>query len=136
MNYLGAEGGQVTFVKPEGCTAPPPTKIRYDHLMENLIISNLKRLMPRGEIPVCNGDPCEYPSFIKAFHRVISNKITNDDQKLTYLELYTSGLAKKMVSGCQYLPTEEGHKTTFISLEERFGREDMAARESLNKVTN
>lgn len=104
--------------------------------MENLIISHLKRLMPREETPVFNGDTCEYPSFIKAFHRVVSDRITRDDEKLTYLELYTSGLAKKMVSACQYLPTEEGYKTALSSLEERFGKEDTIVRESLTKVTN
>lgn len=92
--------------------------------------------MLRAKVPVFDGDPCQYPSFMRGFHLVINANVTSDKEKLMYLEEYTSGLAQKIVNTYKCLPAAKGYKTALRELEERFGKEETIVRECLWKVIN
>ena len=60
-------------------------------LMDTLISYNLKSLMPKAEVQKFSGDITQYRSFIRSFESIISSKLVDEEEKLYYLEQYTSG---------------------------------------------
>ena len=62
--------------------------------------------LPQPRVPVFDGNPMEYCSFIRAFDSIIESRTYSSSDRLYYLEQFTAGDVKEIVRPCHYLPSE------------------------------
>lgn len=75
---------------------------------------NLSSLFPSRNIPVFDGDPLHYRSFIRAFENGVEEKTSNWSDRLHLLEQYTRAEPRDLVHSCQHLPSELGYNKAKI----------------------
>lgn len=80
-------------------------------------------LLPAREIFVFNGNPVGYQSFIHAFDYLIEDKTRNNQDKLYYLEQFTSGLPRDLVRCCLHMDVSRGYSEARRLLKEHFENE-------------
>lgn len=68
---------------------------RQNDITALLVQQNLCSVLPSRNIPVFDGDPLQYKSFIRAFENGVGDKTTNESVCLHFLEQYTRGAAKR-----------------------------------------
>ena len=73
---------------------------------------------PTAELQKFSGDPMQYQRFIRQFKTRIVDFCDDYDEKLTYLEQYTSGDAKKIVMGYSYMSAKKGYLAAMKELED------------------
>ena len=106
-------------------------------LMISLLSSNLKHSIPSSTyMEKFDGDVTRYHSFIKLFDSTISSKLTDDEEKLAYLERFTKGEANKVVRTCTTLPPDEGYKEARKLLKEYYGDLDAITHAYVDEITN
>ena len=66
-------------------------------LLNNLVMYNMKSLMPKIEIKTFSGDFTEYSTFIKSFDNLIGSRLTENDERLFYLSQNTKGKPQEIV---------------------------------------
>ena len=89
------------------------------------ILSHFQRgQLPKAEIPVFNGDVTKYRSFIRAFDSRVSSKTEDDEERLYFLEQYTSGKPRDVIRGCMNMSVGSGYLEARRMLERRYGDED------------
>lgn len=93
-------------------------------------------ILPKREIPIFNGDPLQYISFIRAFEHGTEEKTNNDKDRLYFLEQFTMGLPKDLIQSCQHLPPDRGYALAKDLLKEHFGNEFKVSNAYLEKVLN
>lgn len=74
-------------------------------------------------IPVFDGDPLQYGSFIRAFEQGIERKTNINQDRLYYLEQYTRGEPRELVRSCFHMPENSGFVRAKHLLKEHFGNE-------------
>ena len=89
--------------------------------------------IPRVEIEKFDGDVWSYRSFIRAFDHLICDKVQNEDEKLYYLEQYTTGQPREIVRGCLHMPTKKGYKEARRLFETRYGNQHKIAACSVDR---
>ena len=109
------------------------TSVQSD-MMQTLVTYNLKSLMPKTEIFKFDGDFTRYQIFIRAFETLISDKLTDEEEKLYYLEQYTSGSPREIVRACLHMDPSEGYKEARRLLERRYGDSERIATAYVNQV--
>ncbi|XP_068229469.1 uncharacterized protein [Palaemon carinicauda] len=82
---------------------------------------SLKSLMPKQDIAKFDGDHTKYLRFIRSFDDVFSSQLTNNKERLRYLDLYTTERPNEIVAACLHLDASEGYKQARKLLEERYG---------------
>ena len=87
------------------------------------IVKHLKK--PLTEIKKFGGDPLEYQRFLRQFKTRIIANCEDYDERLNYLEQYTTGDAHKIVTGYSYLNSEKGYKAALRELELKYGDVDV-----------
>ncbi|XP_043220311.1 uncharacterized protein LOC122389655 [Amphibalanus amphitrite] len=92
--------------------------------------------IPRVEIEKFDGEVAYYRSFIRAFEHLICNKVQSDDEKLYYLEQYTTGQPREVVRGCLHMPEDKGYKEARRLLEARYGNQYKIAARSVDRILN
>ena len=107
---------------------------KQSELMQTLVSYNLKSLMPKTEIFKFDGDFTRYQIFIRAFETLISDKLTDEEEKLYYLEQYTTGSPREIVRACLHMDPSEGYKEARRLLERRYGDSERIATAYVNKV--
>ena len=95
-----------------------------------------RNTLPRVEIEKFGGEVASYRSFIRAFEHLICTKVENDDEKLYYLEQYTTGQPREIVRGCLHMPTERGYKEARRLFETRYGNQHKIAARSVDRILN
>ena len=80
--------------------------------------------LPKAEIPVFNGDITKYRSFIRAFESRIASKTEDDEERLCYLEQFTSGKPRDIIRGCLHMTAGSGYVEARRLLDKRYGDED------------
>ena len=65
--------------------------------------------LPQPKVPVFKGDSTEYASFVTAFNARIESKVTNDSDRLYYLNQHLEGEPKDLIEGCLHLEPTEGY---------------------------
>ena len=83
--------------------------------------------LPQPRVPVFDGNPMEYCSFIRAFDSVIESRTYSSSDRLYYLEQITAGDVKEIVRPCHYLPSEERYNEARWLLKKKFGDENRIA---------
>lgn len=103
------------------------TKTLVDVLSKQAEVSELivkqqsLALLPSREITAFSGEPLQYQPFIQAFEHCIESKTDSDQDRLYYLEQFTSGQAKELVRSCLHLQPALGYKEARRLLLENFG---------------
>ena len=95
-----------------------------------------RNTLPRRHVPVFDGNPLEYCTFIRAFETVIEAKEPDYAGRLYYLEQHTSGRPQEIVRSCLYMVPKEGYEKAKGLLERRFGQKHKIAMACLDQVTN
>ena len=90
--------------------------------------------LPKREIPIYDGDPLKYHTFIRAFENGVERNTTNSCDRLYFLEQHTKGHAKELVRSCQHIHPERGYTKAKALLKEQFGNEQKVASAYLDKA--
>lgn len=77
--------------------------------------------LPHREIPVFDGDPLQFNSFIKAFEHCVEAKTNDKGACLYYFEQFTKGQPRNLVRSCLHMAPERHYIVTKNLLEEHFG---------------
>ncbi|XP_068243775.1 uncharacterized protein [Palaemon carinicauda] len=103
-------------------------------IMQALISCSLKSLMPKLDIAKFDGDHTKYFRFIRSFDDVFSSQLTNDKERLRYLDSYTTGRPNEIVAACLNLEASEGYRQARKLLEERYGNFEQIATAFVDKI--
>ncbi|KAI2645448.1 Gag-Pol polyprotein [Labeo rohita] len=79
--------------------------------------------LPSRDIPVFDGEPLNFRPFMQAFIHGIENKTISNQDRLYYLEQYTSGQPRDLVRSCLHMDAHEGYEEAKRLLEYHFGDE-------------
>ncbi len=90
--------------------------------------------LPKREIPIYDGDPLKYHTFIKAFENGVERNTTNSCDRLYFLEQHTKGHAKELVRSCQHINPERGYTKAKALLMEQFGNGQKIASAYMDKA--
>ncbi|XP_014675467.1 PREDICTED: uncharacterized protein LOC106815516 [Priapulus caudatus] len=82
---------------------------------------------PQIELQKFGGDPMEYPRFLRQFKTRIVAYTDSDDERLSYLEQYTTADAHKIVKGYSHLESTVGYKAAMDKLKNRYGDPEVIA---------
>ncbi len=66
-------------------------------------------LLPKREVPVFDGDPLSYQSFIHAFKYLIEDKTNSHQDRIYFLEQFTAGQARDLVRSCLHMDPRRGY---------------------------
>lgn len=91
-------------------------------------------LLPKREVPVYDGNPLSYQSFMYAFKYLIED--SNCQDRLYFLEQFTSGQAKDLVRSCLHMDARRGYSEAMQLLKKHFGNEMKIANAYLDKALN
>lgn len=64
--------------------------------------------------PVFKGDPLEYQFLIRAFEHGIERETENSQDRLCFLEQFTSGPPKELVCNCQFMRPDRGYTAELL----------------------
>ena len=104
---------------------------------EAAILSVVRHLSkPACEIKKFSGDPLEYTKFMRQFQSKVVNNCEDDDERLSFLEQYTTGEANRIVSGLGYLQANIGYKAALDELKERYGDPEIVVNAYIKKALN
>ena len=101
-----------------------------------LVQQNISSVLPARNLPVFDGDPLQYKSFIRAFENGVEKKTNNPSDCLHFLEQYTRGQPKDLVHSCQHLPPDQGYQRAKDLLAQHFGDEHKIASAYMEKIFN
>lgn len=87
-------------------------------------------------IPVFEGDPLQFRSFIRAFEHCVEQKTNNFSDCLYFLEQYTRGQPRDIVRSCQHLPSDLGFQKAKSLLIEHYGSEHIISSAYMDKINN
>lgn len=96
---------------------------RQNEITALLVKTQNAHFLPHREIPVFDGNPMQYRSFIRAFEQCVEAKTTNKGDCLYYLEQFTRGQPKDLVRSCQHMMPDRGYAVAKDLLQEHFGHE-------------
>lgn len=90
--------------------------------------------LPKREIPLFDGDPLKYHTFIKAFENGVERNTTSNPDRLYFLEQHTKGHARELIRSCQHINPDSGYTRAKTLLKEHFGNEQKIAAAYLDKA--
>ena len=84
-------------------------------------VANLHKInsLPVQKQPVFSGNAFDYPAFVTVFDGTILNNVSKEDDKLYFLNKYTSGKANEIVKG--FLSSEHGYSMARKIQDQRCG---------------
>lgn len=100
-----------------------------------LVQTQTSQLLPRREIPIYDGDPLQFNSFIKAFEHCVEAKTSCKGDCLYYLEQFTRGQPRDIVRSCLHMTADKGFDVAKRLLKEHFGNEFLITAAYMEKVT-
>ncbi|KAJ8349111.1 hypothetical protein SKAU_G00277000 [Synaphobranchus kaupii] len=93
-------------------------------------------LLPKRELTVFDGNPLSYQSFMHAFKHLIEDKTSSGQDRLYFLEQFTSGQARDLVRSCLHMDAQMGYPEAMRLLKKHFGDEMKIANAYLDKALN
>ncbi|XP_043219160.1 uncharacterized protein LOC122380240 [Amphibalanus amphitrite] len=120
-------------------TPPPAPEARRteneDHqasLMKKLLTSCV---LPKPDIPVFSGDFARFHQFLRAFDGRVASVVVDEEEKLRYLEQFTSGTPRDIVRGCMFMKTG-GYEEAKRLLMKRYGNPDRMAESFIDRLVH
>ena len=89
-------------------------------LSEMIVTQQARSLLPSHKPPTFSGDVMSYPAFITAFETLIESKVHDSNERLYFLDQYTSGKAKELIKGCLQMKGEDSYKEARRLLKKHF----------------
>lgn len=89
---------------------------------------------PKAEVKPFSGHALEYQQFKRQFKTRVLNNCDTDEERLNYLEQYTTGEPNRIISGYMYLDATKGFKAAFKELDERYGDPEIIAEAFVRKA--
>lgn len=109
--------------------------MQKQNMITEIIVNQQKQAqLPVKNVTVLKGDPLTYKSFIRAFEQAIEQKADSDQDKLYYLQQYTSGEPHELVCSCEHMPQQRGFKGAKQLLQKHYGDELMIASAYIDKA--
>ena len=96
---------------------------QQNRIVELLAVNQNKTKLPQPRVPIFDGNPVDYRSFIRAFESLIESRTCNSTERLYYLEQYTTGDVKELIKSCHHLPPDVGYEEACKLLKKKFGDE-------------
>ena len=96
---------------------------QQNRIFEFLVHNQNRNKLPQPCIPVFDGNPLEYRSFIRAFESLIESRTFNNTDLLYYLGQFTAGDVKELVRSHHHLLSDVGYDEACRLLEKKFGEE-------------
>ena len=90
--------------------------------------------LPPREIPKFEGSITDYRTFITAFDARVTAKVTDDSDRLDYLQQHLTGDAHDLISGCLHMPAEEGYAEARRLLDKEYGDPYKLSTVYINKI--
>lgn len=109
---------------------------RQNDIADLLMLHQKQSSLPSRQIPVFDGDPLSFQTFMRAFKHGIENKTSCDDDRLYYLEQYTSGQPRELVRSCFHMEPERGYAEARRLLKVHFGDGLKIANAYMEKALN
>lgn len=107
---------------------------KQNAITEMLVKQQTRSYLPSKDVPVFKGDPLTYKSFIRAFDHAVDNRADSYQDKLYYLEQYTSGEPQELVRSCEHMLPERGYKEARRLLKRQYGDELKIANAYMDKA--
>ena len=80
------------------------------------------------------GNPLDYARFMRQFKSKVIANCTDPEEKLNFLEQYTTHEAHDIVTGYSYLDPEKGYEKAFKELKYRYGNQDVIVHAFIEKA--
>ncbi|KAL0151450.1 hypothetical protein M9458_053236 [Cirrhinus mrigala] len=109
---------------------------KQKEMTDLMIMQQNLSLLPKREVPVFNGDPLSYQSFIYAFKYLIEDKTSSSQARLYFLEQFTAGPARDLVRSCLHMEPHRGYTEAQQLLKKYFGNEMKIANAYVEKALN
>ena len=93
-------------------------------------------MLPKPEVPIFDGDPIEYQTFVRTFENLIEANTDSDSARLYYLIQYTRGDVKELMKSCLSMKNEEGYLEARQLLKKRYGQDYKIASSYIERVIN
>ena len=105
-------------------------------IAELIIMQQKLAMLPTMEVPIFGGDLLMYESFIQAFKHLIEDKTSSSQDRLYFLEQYTSGQPKSLVQSCLHMESHRGYEEAKRLLKEHYGDEIKISSAYLERALN
>ena len=109
---------------------------RQNEIADLLVVQQKMTSLPSMEIPVFDGNPLNYQAFMRAFEHCIEDKTKSHQDRLYYLEQYTSGPCKELVRSCLHMNANTGYTQAKALLKRHFGDDMKIASAYMEKALN
>ena len=96
-------------------------QFQQNRIMELLAHNQNRSKLPQPRVPVFDGNPIEYRTFVRAFESLVESRTLSSTDRLYYLEQFTAGDVKELVRSCHHLPSEEGYDEARRLLRRKYG---------------
>ena len=96
-------------------------QFQQNRIMELLAHNQNRNKLPQPRVPVFDGNPIEYRTFVRAFENLVESRTFSSTDRLYYLEQFTAGDVKELVRSCHHLPAEEGYDEARRLLRRKYG---------------
>ena len=114
----------------------PNQRNNDDDALERFILNANALMLPRPEVPVFDGDPIEYQTFVRAFENLMEANTDSDSARLYYLIQYVRGYVRELMKSCLSMKNEEGYLEARRLLKQKYGQNYKNATASIERVTN
>ena len=98
-------------------------QVQQNRIVELLAVNQNKSKLPQPRVPIFDGNPVDYRSFVRAFESLIESRTQSSTERLYYLEQYTAGDVKELIRSCHHSPPDEGYEEARRLLKRKFGDE-------------
>ncbi|XP_014849351.1 PREDICTED: uncharacterized protein LOC106921875 isoform X1 [Poecilia mexicana] len=107
---------------------------RQNEITSLLVNQQSLFFLPKRDIPIFDGDPLQFKTFIIAFEHSIETKAHSAKDCLHFLEQFTRGQPRDLVRSCVHMPTDSGYAKAKSLLQEHFGCSLKIIAAYMNKV--
>lgn len=107
---------------------------RDESYVEKLVSMTKVMKRPNIEIKKFDGNPLDFNRFMRQFKTKIEEACEDDEERMSFLEQYTTGHANKIVNGYASLEARHGYRYAMQELKERYGDPNIIAESFINKA--
>ena len=107
---------------------------RMKHSSEDVLNIAQHLSKPKMELQTFSGDCLQYHRFMRQFKAKVIANCDDPEERLNYLEQYTSGEPRQIVIGFSYLDAEKGYKAAIRELDERYGDQEITVQAFFTKA--
>ena len=88
----------------------------FDKLTD--LMRDQRHRLPDLSVPKFSGEPLEYASFMHSFDSRVASRTNDDNERLYFLEQFTTGTPRELVRSCMMMPPQLGYVEARRKLDE------------------